>query len=68
MPQRMQLLKVLKIYFTYNIKYKLEEIFLVYIIHDIPREKEAESTIILFKLVDENEDGKLKKNELKNTL
>ena len=56
----MQLLKVLKIYFTYNIKYKLEEIFLVYIIHDIPREKEAESTIILFKLVDENEDGKLK--------
>jgi calcium-dependent protein kinase len=53
---------------TYNINYKLEELFLAYIIHNIPREKEAKSAIKLFKLVNENGDGKLQKKELKNTL
>ena len=53
---------------TYNINYKLEELFLTYIIHNIPREKEAKSAIKLFKLVNENGDGKLQKNELKKTL
>ena len=53
---------------TYNINYKLEELFLAYIIHNIPREKEAKSAIKLFKLVNENGDGKLQKNELKKTL
>ena len=53
---------------TYNINYKLEELFLAYIIHNIPREKEAKSAIKLFKLVNENGDGKLQKKELKKTL
>ena len=53
---------------TYNINYKMEELFLAYIIHNIPREKEAKSAIKLFKLVNENGDGKLQKNELKKTL
>ena len=53
---------------TYNINNKLEELFLAYIIHNIPRDKEAKSAIKLFKLVNENKDGKLQKNELKNTL
>ena len=61
-------IKCIKNILTYNIKYKLEELFLAYIIHNIPREKEAKSAIKLFKLVNENGDGKLKKNELKNTL
>ena len=53
---------------TYNINNKLEELFLAYIIHNIPRDKEAKSAIKLFKLVNENKDGKLQKNELKKTL
>ena len=53
---------------TYNISSKLEELFLAYIIHNIPREKETKSAIKLFKLVNENGDGKLQKKELKKTL
>ena len=53
---------------TYNINYKMEELFLAYIIHNIPREKEAKSAIKLFKLVNENGDGKLQKDELRQTL
>ena len=53
---------------TYNINNKLEELFLAYIIHNIPRNKESKSAIKLFKLVNENKDGKLQKNELKKTL
>jgi len=53
---------------TYNISCKLEELFLAYIIHNIPREKDAKSAIKLFKLVNENGDGKLQKKELKKTL
>ena len=53
---------------TYNINNKLEELFLAYIIHNIPRNKEEKSAIKLFKLVNENKDGKLQKNELKKTL
>ena len=53
---------------TYNINNKLEELFLAYIIHNIPRDKEVKSAIKLFKLVNEVGDGKLQKKELKNTL
>ena len=53
---------------TYNINYKLEEFFMAYIIHNIPRGKDAKSSIKLFKLVNENGDGKLQKSELKKTL
>ena len=53
---------------TYNINYKLEELFLAYIIHIIPREKEAKSSIKLFKLINIYGDGKLNKNELKKEL
>ena len=52
----------------YNINSKLEELVLSYIIHNIPRPKEAKSAIKLFKLVNEAGDGKLQKRELKKTL
>ena len=63
-----EVIKCIKNILTYNINFKLEELFLAYIIHNIPREKEAKSAIKLFKLVNENGDGKLTKNELKKTL
>ena len=53
---------------TYNISSKLEELVLAYIIHNIPRPKQAKSAIKLFKLVNEVGDGKLSKRELKKTL
>ena len=53
---------------TYSIRSKLEELVLAYIIHNIPRPKEAKSAIKLFKLVNEVGDGKLLKKELKKTL
>ena len=53
---------------TYNISSKLEELVLAYIIHSIPRPKQAKSAIKLFKLVNEVGDGKLQKKELKKTL
>ena len=53
---------------TYNICSKLEELVLAYIIHNIPRPKEAKSAIKLFKLVNEVGDGKLLKQELRKTL
>ena len=53
---------------TYNIRSKLEELVLAYIIHNIPRPKEAKSAIKLFKLTNEVGDGKLLKKELKKTL
>ena len=53
---------------TYNISSKLEELVLAYIIHSVPRPKQAKSAIKLFKLVNEVGDGKLLKKELKKTL
>ena len=41
---------------------------LAYIIHNIPRPKEAKSAIKLFKLFNEQGDGKLTKDELKKAL
>ena len=53
---------------TYNISSKMEELVLAYIIHNIPRPRQAKSAIKLFKLVNEVGDGKLQKKELKKTL
>ena len=53
---------------SYNIKSKFEELILAYIIHNLPKQKEAKTAIKLFKLVNTNGDGKLQKNELKKTL
>ena len=63
-----EIIKCIRNLLTYNINCKLEELFLAYIIHNIPREKEANSAIKLFKLVNENGDGKLQKKELRKTL
>ena len=41
---------------------------MAYIIHNIPRPKQAKSAIKLFKLVNEVGDGKLLKKELKKTI
>ena len=53
---------------NYNIKSKFEELVLAYIVHNIPRPKQAKTCIKLFKLANKNEDGKLLRNELKQTL
>ena len=62
------IIQCIKNLLTYNICSKLEELVLAYIIHNIPRPKEAKSAIKLFKLVNEVGDGKLLKKELKKTL
>ena len=62
------IIKCIKNLLTYNINNKIEELFLAYIIHNIPREKEAKNAIKLFKLVNDNKDGKLQKKELKKVL
>ena len=53
---------------NYSIKSKFEELVLAYIVHNLPRPKQAKSCIKLFKLANKNEDGKLLRNELKQTL
>ena len=53
---------------NYGIKSKFEELVLAYIVHNLPRPKQAKSCIKLFKLANKNEDGKLLRNELKQTL
>jgi len=53
---------------NYSIKSKFEELVLAYIVHNLPRPKQAKSCIKLFKLANKNEDGKLSRNELKETL
>jgi calcium-dependent protein kinase len=53
---------------NYKIKSKFEELVLAYIVHNMPRPKEAKNAIKLFKLANKNEDGKLLRNELKETL
>ena len=53
---------------SYKIKSKFEELVLAYIVHNMPRPKEAKNAIKLFKLANKNEDGKLLRNELKETL
>jgi len=62
------IIKCIKNILTYSMCSKLEELVLAYIIHNIPRPKEAKSAIKLFKLVNEVGDGKLLKKELKKTL
>ena len=53
---------------NYSFKSKFEELVLTYIIHNLPRPKQAKTCIKLFKLANKNEDGKLLRNELKQTL
>ena len=53
---------------NYNIKSKFEELVLAYIVHNLPMPKQAKSCIKLFKLANKNEDGKLLRSELKQTL
>ena len=63
-----EVIECIKNLLTYNISSKLEELVLAYIIHSVPRPKQAKSAIKLFKLVNEVGDGKLQKKELKKTL
>ena len=53
---------------NYTIKSKFEELVLAYIVHNLPRPKQAKSCIKLFKLANKNEDGKLLRTELRQTL
>ena len=63
-----EVLKCVRNLLNYHIKSKFEELVLAYIVHNIPRPKEAKSSIKLFKLANKNDDGKLLRNELKETL
>ena len=63
-----EVLKCIKNLLNYQINSKFEELVLAYIIHSMPRPKEAKASIKLFKLANKNEDGKLLRNELKETL
>ena len=53
---------------NYSFKSKFEELVLAYVVHNLPRPKQAKICIKLFKLANKNEDGKLLRNELKQTL
>ena len=53
---------------SYSIKSKFEELVWAYIIHNLPRPKEAKNAIKLFRLSNKNGDGKLLRAELKKTL
>ena len=53
---------------NYTIKSKFEELVLAYIVHNLPRPKQTKSCIKLFKLANKNEDGKLLRTELRQTL
>ena len=53
---------------NYSFKSKFEELVLAYVVHNLPRPKQAKTCIKLFKLANKNEDGKLLRNELKQTL
>ena len=63
-----EVLKCVQNLLNYKINSKFEELVLAYIVHNIPRPKEAKEAIKLFKLANKNEDGKLLRNELKETL
>ena len=63
-----EVLKCVQNLLNYQINSKFEELVLAYIIHNMPRPKEAKISIKLFKLANKNEDGKLLRNELKETL
>ena len=63
-----EVLKCISNLLNYNIKSKFEELVLAYIVHNLPRPKQAKSCIKLFKLANKNEDGKLLREELKQTL
>ena len=63
-----EVLKCIQNLLNYKINSKFEELVLAYIVHNMPRPKEAKSSIKLFKLANKNEDGKLLRNELKETL
>ena len=53
---------------SYGIKSKFEELVWAYIIHNLPRPKQAKNAIKLFRLSNKNGDGKLLRTELKCTL
>jgi len=62
------ILQCIKNLLSYDVKNKFEEFILTYIVHHMPKIKQMKTAISLFKLVNTNGDGKLIKNELKNTL
>jgi calcium-dependent protein kinase len=63
-----EVLKCVQNLLSYKINSKFQELVLAYIVHNLPRPKEAKCAIKLFKLANKNEDGKLLRNELKETL
>ena len=63
-----EVLKCVQNLLSYKMNSKFQELVLAYIVHNTPRPKEAKTAIKLFKLANKNEDGKLSRNELKETL
>jgi calcium-dependent protein kinase len=61
-------LEYIKNLLSYRINSRFQEMVLAYIIHNMPKPKDAKNAIKLFKLFNEQGDGKLTKDELKNAL
>ncbi len=63
-----EILQCIKNLLSYKVKYKFEELVLIYIVHNMPKVKETKTAIKLFKLLNIKGDGKLLKDELKKNL
>ena len=61
-------LEYIKNLLSYTINSRFQEMVLAYIVHNMPKPKDAKYAIKLFKLFNEQGDGKLTKDELKNAL
>ena len=61
-------LEYIKNLLSYTINSRFQEMVLAYIIHNMPKPKDIKYAIKLFKLFNEQGDGKLTKDELKNAL
>ena len=63
-----EIIKCIQNLLSYDINNKFKELVMAYIVHNMRKIKQIKIAIKLFKLVNINEDGKLKKEELKKIL
>ena len=63
-----EIIRYIKNLLCYRIRSKFEELIWAYIIYNLPRPKKTKNIVKLFMLANKNNDGKLLRNELKETL
>ena len=63
-----EIIKCIQNLLSYDVKNKFKELVMAYIVHNMPKIKQINTAIKLFKLANINEDGKLQKEELKKVL